>query len=278
MCIRDRDGVPWKYLSDVKYEFPAKVKAVVDPNAAKRSKVTYSGFYHFIRPFSSPIAVRDYTNLTDGELEDPYVYLRWGTVEKRLTINGYKFRPDELSSTIWSMIKSAVDKTGHKLALVTDKVADKIPDNWIDVSSLLKSEIRQCMTKKSFRDIYGHWVMTGVEYDQTTFDTIMANPKVNKVFAEFFEPMRKITFGQPLDYTSEQFIKNTFAMSSDVTVADDKMMMFRDKFLTNHLIERLTGRYYGNWQTKDFVESLMLFSAMISHGMIDEAELKALLK
>lgn len=274
----DRDGTPWKFLSDMEYEFPERLKAVKDPNQAKRDKVTYSGFYHFTMPFYRAIAVRDYKNLTDGELEDDSVYIMWGTKEKRLTINGYKFRADELSQVIWDMILSAVKKTGKQFVIVTDKVTTKIPDNWVDVSTLLKAEIRQCMTKKSFTEIYGHWVMTGLEMDAVKYATITADPKVNKVFTEFFDPMRKITFGQPLDYTSEQFIKNTFAISSDITKSDDGLMKFRDKFIKNNLLAKLVGRYYSTWPETDFKDSLVMFSAMISHGIIDETELRGFLK
>ena len=274
----DEDGTPWKYMSDLKYTFPEKVKATIDPNAAKRAKVTYSGFYHFRGPFNRPIAVRDYVNLNDGELEDPRIYIRWGTTEKRLTINGYKFRPDELSSVIWDMIKSAAANAGMEIALVTDKVADKIPTNWIDVSTLLKKEIKQCMTKKSFRDIYGNWVMTGVEMQKVTYETIMADPKINKLFKEYFDPMRKIQFGSQLDYTTEQFIRNTFSMSTDVTVADDNLKSFKNAFFNNSLFEKISGRYYNNWPDKDFRESLVMFSAMVSHGIIDETELRGFLK
>lgn len=274
----ERDGVPYKFITDMKYEFPERLRAAKDPNQAKRDKVTYSGFYHFIAPFYNAIAVRDYKNLTDGELEDDRVYILWGTKEKRLTINGYKFRADELSQVIWEMIQSAVKKTGKPFVIVTDKVADKIPDNWVDVSTLLKAEIRQCMTKKSFTDIYGHWVMTGLEMDALKYAAIVADPKVNKVFTEFFDPMRKIKFGQPLDYTSEQFIKNTFAISSDITKSDDGLMKFRDKFIKNNLLAKLVGRYYSTWPEADFKDSLVMFSAMISHGIIDETELRSFLK
>lgn len=274
----ERDGTPWKFLSDMKYEFPERLRAVKDPNQAKRDKVTYSGFYHFIAPFFRAIAVRDYKNLTDGELEGDSVYIKWGTKSKRLTINSYEFRADELSSVIWDMITAAVKKTGKQFVIVTDKVNTKIPDNWVDVSTLLKAEIRQCMTKKSFTDIYGHWVMTGLEMDALKYAQIMADPKVNKVFTEFFDPMRTLKFGQPLDYTSEQFIKNTFAMSSDITKSDDGLLNFRDKFHKNRLIAKLVGRYYSVWPETDFKDSLVMFSAMISHGIIDETELRSFLK
>lgn len=274
----DEHGTPWKYLSDMATDLPEREKLVKDPNAAKRDKVTYSGFYHFIGPFTSPIAVKDYKNLTDGELTNDYLYLRWGSVTKRLCINGYDFRADELSASAWKMITDAATKAGKPLVLVTDKVADIIPKNWADISTLLKAEIRQCMTKLSFEGIYGKWVMTGVDLGQATFDTLFANPKVNTVIKEFFEPLRAIKFGQPLDYTTEQFIKNTFSMSGDSTKADDNLINFKNKFEKNLLIEKLSSRTYGKWPTSEFGESLVLFSAMIAHGLIDETELKSYLK
>ena len=274
----DEHGTPWKYLSDMATDLPEREKAVKDPNAAKRDKVTYSGFYHFIGPFTSPIAVKDYKNLTDGELTNDYLYLRWGSVTKRLCINGYDFRADELSEAVWKMITGAAAKAGKPLVLVTDKVADIIPKNWADISTLLKAEIRQCMTKQSFEGIYGKWVMTGVDMDQTKFDIMVSGPNVNTAIKEFFEPLRAIKFGQPLDYTTEQFIKNTFSMSGDSTKADDNLVNFKNKFEKNLLIEKISARTYGKWPEPEFKESLVMFSAMISHGMIDENELRGFLK
>jgi hypothetical protein len=275
----DEHGTPWSYISDMPTNLPERLKAEKDPNAAKREKVTYSGFYHFMQPFTKPIAVKDYRNMNDGELEGDYLYLKWGSVSKRLTINGYDFRADELSTAAWKMITDAAAKAGKPLAIVTDKVFDVIPAHWADISTLLKAEIRQCMTKQSFEGIYGKWVMTGVELAQVNYDAAMANPKVNTLLKDFFEPLRKIKFGQPLDYMTEQFIKNTFSMSGDNTMGDDGLLKFKDSFTDHILIDKASDRYYGaHWPTKDFSESLVMFSAMIAHGMINETELRGFLK
>ncbi|MNV52841.1 hypothetical protein D3C71_1449550 [compost metagenome] len=135
------------------------------------------------------------------------------------------------------------------------------------------------MTKQSFEGIYGKWVMTGVELPAVNFDAYIADPMVNTLLKDFFEPLRKIKFGQPLDYMTEQFIKNTFSMSGDNTMGDDGLLKFRDKFVKNTLIDKASDRYYGaSWPAKDFKESLVMFSAMITHGMIDETELRGFLK
>lgn len=272
----DADGTPWKYLSDMGTDLPERLRALKDPNAAKRMKVTYSGFYHFIKPFHAPIAVRDYVNMNDGELEDDYVYIRWGSVSKRLTINNHDFRADELSTEVWKMITDAAAKLKRPIAIVTDKVFDVIPKHWIDVSTLLKAEIRQSMTKKSFEEIYGKWVLTGTVMKQADYDLAFADPLVNTVLKEYFDGMRKVVFGQPLDYITEAFIANAYGKTS---TGDEGLVKFARSFTNNILIDKATARFYGElWPTKDFNASLVMFSAMVKHGMIDETELRGFLK
>lgn len=272
----DADGTPWKYLTDMATDLPERLRAEKDPNAAKRMKVTYSGFYHFIKPFHTPIAVREYTNMNDGELEDDYVYLRWGSVSKRLTINDHEFRADELSVDVWKMITDAAAKLNRPIAIVTDKVFDVIPKHWIDVSTLLRAEIRQSMTKQSFEGIYGKWALSGVMLNQADYDTAMANPLVNTLLKDYFDGFRKITFGQPLDFITEAFIKNAYGNTQAV---DDGLVKFAKQFTNNVLIAKATARFYGElWPTVDFNASLVMFSAMIKHGMIDENELRGFLK
>ncbi|MNU10499.1 hypothetical protein D3C72_2576780 [compost metagenome] len=62
-------------------------------------------------------------------------------------------------------------------------------------------------------------------------------------------------------------------------MGDDGLLKFKDSFTDNILIDKASDRYYGaHWPTKDFSESLVMFSAMIAHGMINETELRGFLK
>lgn len=273
----DEDGVPWKYLSDVKYTFPERVKATVDPLAAKRAKVSYTGFYHFVAPFYSNIAVRDYKNLNDGELEDKdCAYIRWSTVEKRIFINDVRFRPDELGSTIWKLIVDSAAKANRKIVIVTDKVLDKIPEDWVDVSKLLRPELKLTMSKKTFNEVYGNWAMTGVDLKQPAYDDLMANKKVVPVVKEFFDTIRAIQFGAQMDYTTEEFIKRAYALQENGTAVDG-LLKFTTTFRNAPIMHLVVSRYWSAWPEKDFRESVLMFSAMIAHGIIDENQLKEFL-
>lgn len=269
----DADGTPWKYLSDIKYEFPERLKKEVDPNQAKRAKVTYSGFYHFKSGFTSAIAVRDYVNLNDGELEDDRLYIRWSTVEKRLTFNGVKFRADQMSGYIWDAITKIAADQKKPIAIVTDKVVDNIPDNWVDVSDLLKKALKLSMTKKTFTELYGNWVGTAIDLKQDAYDKAVGNPKVLPVIKEYFDHIRQIKFGLQLDYSTEEFIRLAFAIQEDATTVDG-IMNFATSFTGQHLVATIAKRYWSNWAERDFAESLVMFSAMIVHGIIDENKLK----
>lgn len=273
----DEDGTPWKYLSDVKYTFPERLKAEKDPNAAKRLKVSYTGFYHFVNPFHSNIAVRDYKNLNDGELEDKdCAYIRWSTVEKRIFINDVRFRPDELGSTIWTMIVDAAKKANRKIVIVTDKVLDKIPADWVDVSKLLRPEIKTTMSKKTFGEVYGNWVMTGVDMKQPAYDDLMSNKKVVPVVKQYFDEMRAFKFGAQLDYTTEEFIKRAYALVENGTAVDG-LLKIATAFKTAPIMHLVVSRYWSAWPEKDFRESVLMFSAMIAHGIIDENQMKEFL-
>lgn len=267
----DKDGTPWKYISDMKYTFPERYKPAVDPNV-KREKVTYSGFYHYKGPFYSAIAVRDYVNLNDGELEDDRLYFLWSTVAKRLTFNGQTFRGDEMSEFIWKLIEKISKDQNKPIAIVTDKVMDKIPDNWVDISDLLKQELKFNLTKKAFTELYGNWATTGIDLSQPVYDGAMSHPKVLPIIKQYFDKLRGIKFGAELDYNTENFVKSAFSVQASTAV--DGVREFAKSFTSQHLIESIGKRFWSNWAEKDFKESLVMFSAMIVHGIIDENKLK----
>lgn len=261
----DRDGVPYKYLSDFTYTYPEKDKT-------PKVKFNYTGFYNCYELNDSTV-IRDLTPLDDEDFEEDSIVIKWNTARRRVWIGGGEFRPSDIPRDCWVMLKAAAKAQSRQLVIATSKVFDKIPDNWIDCSDVLKAEIKLKPTKKSFRDIAGNWISTCLELSQKDYNTVFANQKINPVFKEMFDLIRAKKFGDELSYGMSNFIRAAYGMSEPESECDGAASINKMLFC-NTLLENLKSRYYYNWPIKDFNESLVLFSSLISHGIIDEQKLR----
>jgi hypothetical protein len=265
----DADGTPYKYLSDIPYTFPEKDKT-------PRVKYNYSGFYEYTH-LSNATVLANLTNLSDEDFEEDSIYIKWHTTQRRVQLGTSSFKPYSVPTEVWKILTDEAKKQGRQLVVVTTKVFDKIPDNWIDATDVIKAAIKLAPTKKSFKEIAGNWLTTGLELKQNEYDQVFSNPKVSPVFKELFDIIRSKKFGAEVSYSMSDFIRDAFGLSEPESecdgVASINKMLFH-----NTLLENMRGRYYYQWPTNDFNDSLVLFSSLISYGIIDEQKMKECFK
>lgn len=274
----EADGTPYKFISEVEDKIPTITRTKADPSAAvDKSKIKYSGFYKYHKAYGV-LAVSTHTNLNGLEMEADSLYIKWDTTAKRYNINGYICPADEISGVIWKIINEIITETGKPLVIATHKVYDKIPKNWVDISTLIPAKIATTMSLKTFKDSHPGFISTVVDFDSKTYDQIMAEPKVNPVFKELFDSIRALQFGTAYDYTTTQFVKRVFSLTSETNPLR-YILSFSEALFANYFMAQSARRYYSSsWPEKDFKECLILFSAMINYGMIDENKLKDILK
>lgn len=277
IALFKRDGTPYKFISDIADEAPVMTRGPSDPAvAAARAKITYSGFYKY-QQARGVIAVGQHTNTNGVEQDNPdTLFIKWDTIAKRYQFGNSIVAGDDISPVIWGIIDGIIKDTGRPLVIATQKVYDKIPEDWEDIADLIPAKLAVVMSKQSFVESQHKWACTGLNLDLPKYDAAVTQPGVNPLFKEYFDAIRGITFGTSYDYLTIQFIKNVYGDSKAANP-----FSFVSKFVTEvfgmTMLKTLASRHYSNWPETEFKESLILFSSMLKCGNIDEQKLKSIL-
>jgi hypothetical protein len=271
------DGTPYKFISDIVDESPVMTRGPSDPTvAAARAKITYSGFYKY-QQARGVIAVGQHTNTNGVEQDNPdTLYIKWDTSAKRYQFGSSIVSGDEISPVIWGIIDGIIKDTGRPLVIATQKVYDKIPEDWEDISELIPAKLAVVMSKQSFVESQHKWACTGLNLEQAKYDAAVNDPQVNPMFKEYFDAIRGITFGTSYDYLTIQFIKNVYG-DSKAANPFGFVSKFANHVFNLQMLKTLANRHYSNWPETEFKESLIVFSSMVKCGIIDEQKLKSIL-
>lgn len=265
-------GVPFKYLSDIEDCIPKVERVKVAPG--EKRTTSYSGFYKYSKRPMGAMSVGHLPNLTQEEMDTKSIYIKWDAKAKRYTIGGVQLSHHELTYVVWDMIDAGIAKAGLPMVIVTPKVYEKIPKDWIDVSDIIKPQIITAISEESFKSCVGDWIYTLLKLDQNVYDDLMKNSKINPFFAKLGKDIRSMTFGKKYDYNTNRFFEMVYGIRSDADEGPFKYIQdITSELFTNTLIVRAAERYYGRWNATDFKDSLILFSSLLAYGMIDEKKL-----
>lgn len=268
----DVDGVPYRWISDVKDNIPKVERVKADPSAPKPAAI-YSGFYKYDRPYGVMV-VRNLPNLDQTDMDAKAAYILWDAKSKRYTIGGKILATYDVSSTIWSLIEDAAKKANLPLVVVTPKVNDQIPKHWVDVSDVLRGNIIQSISEEAFRKCTSEWIHTLLKMKDTEYASVLSNPKVNPFFKKLGDHIRSIKFGQAYDHTTTRFFELVYGISSEVDEGPLKYLQnINSTLFSNRIVVKAAERYYSRWPTDEFSDSLILFSSLLAYGTIDEKKL-----
>lgn len=277
IALFKRDGTPYKFISDIADEAPVMTRGPSDPTvAAARAKITYSGFYKYQKA-RGVIAVGQHTNTNGIEQDNPdTLYIKWDTVAKRYNFGDKILAGDDISPVIWDIIDGIIKDTGRPLVIATQKVYDKIPEDWEDIADLIPAKLAIVMSKQAFIESQHKWACTALNLDQAKYDAAVNQPDVNPLFKEYFDAIRGITFGTSYDYLTIQFIKTVYG-DSKAANPFRYVSKFAKEVFSMQMLQTLANRHYSNWPETEFKESLIVFSSMVKSGIIDEQKLKSIL-
>lgn len=275
----EADGVPWRYLSDIAYEFPPKPpRAKRDPNAPKTARpVVYGGFY-FLKQASMtwPVTLSGLSQLDAEDMTKDYVYIKYNATGKRIHFGASQVKPSDTTSTIWEFVEAEMTKRNMRLVVVTSKGWDKIPEEWIDAHDIIKDAIKPVLSITSFREVYGDYPYTGFNMSKEQFEEFEKSDKIHDLFKTFVTRIRGITFGDDFDYRTQRFIRNVYNVSTSDSVTDDSIANFVKALTTAHpFIERYMNNKYGRWSLTDMTELTEIVSALIKAGVTDPTILLA---
>jgi len=271
------DGTPYKFISDIVDESPVISRVPGDPaTTAARAKITYSGFYKYQKA-RGIIAVGQHTNTNGLEMDDPDTfYIKWDTTAKRYIFGNHQVAGDEISGVIWGIIDDILTTTNRPLVIATQKVYDKIPEDWEDITTLIAPKLAGVMSQQSFVETQPKWASTALGLVQAKYDALVADPLVDPLFKEYFDAIRSIKFGTSYDYTTLQFIRNVYG-EKEVANPFGFVSKFATEIFSMSMLKTLASRHYSSWPDTEFKESLIVFSSMLKCGIINEQKLKSIL-
>ena len=264
----DRDGTPYKFISDLTFDAPPKVGRLSSGDTPK-----YSGFYHHPGDFFNAVVTGDLDDLLEEEMDEDFIYIKWNVKSKRAYLNDEPVAGGDFTKEIWAMINKAVAKTGKPIAIVSDKCWDKIPKHWEDITVYLAEAMESVATLKTLGSVYGSWVATIASTHENSLVPIKAKIK-SQALAKFIDKVKQIKINQNADYRTEQFFRGIFGEKEAPIAA---LKQFKTNVLSNPLLKWAESSSYGTWANHTFVASFGIIDALIQVGELDESVLHTIL-